>query len=159
MARRNGISHRGDQMTMASTTRLASLDVLRGFDMLFIMGGEGLVSAVAAALGHPGFAASFGHGGQKGQLDATRPVYGKRQVHAHRAYEVLQRSLPRAESSKRRTARATSSSGRRGALRTSRRRRRASPPLSAPSRTASPRRRRTPRLLALSASRRADAPR
>lgn len=26
-------------MTMASTTRLASLDVLRGFDMLFIMGG------------------------------------------------------------------------------------------------------------------------
>ena len=48
-------------MTMASTTRLASLDVLRGFDMLFIMGGEGLVSAVAAALGHPGFAASFGH--------------------------------------------------------------------------------------------------
>ena len=37
-------------MTMASTTRLASLDVLRGFDMLFIMGGEGLVSAVAAAL-------------------------------------------------------------------------------------------------------------
>ena len=26
-------------MTMASTTRLASLDALRGFDMLFIMGG------------------------------------------------------------------------------------------------------------------------
>ena len=48
-------------MTIAPTTRLASLDVLRGFDMLFIMGGEGLVSAVAAALGHPGFEASFGH--------------------------------------------------------------------------------------------------
>ena len=37
-------------MTMASMTRLASLDALRGFDMLFIMGGEGLVYAVAAAL-------------------------------------------------------------------------------------------------------------
>lgn len=49
-------------MTMASpTTRLASLDALRGFDMLFIMGGQGLVYAVAAALGHPGFEASFGH--------------------------------------------------------------------------------------------------
>lgn len=41
--------------------RLASLDALRGFDMLFIMGGEGLVYAVAAALGRPGFEASFGH--------------------------------------------------------------------------------------------------
>ena len=44
-----------------NTTRLASLDALRGFDMLFIMGGEGLVYAVAAALGHPDFKASFGH--------------------------------------------------------------------------------------------------
>ena len=50
MARRNGRSHRGGQVTIAPTTRLASLDVLRGFDMLFIMGGEGLVYAVAAAL-------------------------------------------------------------------------------------------------------------
>ena len=41
--------------------RLASLDALRGFDMLFIMGGEGLVYAVAKALGHPEFKASFGH--------------------------------------------------------------------------------------------------
>ena len=41
--------------------RLASLDALRGFDMLFIMGGEGLVCAVAAALGFPDFKASFGH--------------------------------------------------------------------------------------------------
>ena len=48
-------------MTMASTTRLASLDALRGFDMFFIMGGQGLVYAVAAALGHPEFEASFGH--------------------------------------------------------------------------------------------------
>ena len=44
-----------------NTTRLASLDALRGFDMLFIMGGEGLVCAVATALGHPEFKASFGH--------------------------------------------------------------------------------------------------
>ena len=44
-----------------NTTRLASLDALRGFDMLFIMGGEGLVCAIAAALGHPDFKASFGH--------------------------------------------------------------------------------------------------
>ena len=41
--------------------RLASLDALRGFDMLFIMGGEGLVYAVAKALGHPEFKSSFGH--------------------------------------------------------------------------------------------------
>lgn len=41
--------------------RLESLDALRGFDMLFIMGGEGLVYAVAKALGHPEFKASFGH--------------------------------------------------------------------------------------------------
>jgi predicted acyltransferase len=41
--------------------RLASLDALRGFDMLFIMGGEELVYAVAAALGHPDFKACFGH--------------------------------------------------------------------------------------------------
>ena len=44
-----------------NTTRLASLDALRGFDMFFIMGGEGLVCAIAAALGHPDFKASFGH--------------------------------------------------------------------------------------------------
>lgn len=41
--------------------RLASLDALRGFDMLFIMGGEELVYAVAAALGFPDFNAVFGH--------------------------------------------------------------------------------------------------
>ncbi len=41
--------------------RLASLDALRGFDMLFIMGGEQLVYAVAAALGRPDFKSCFGH--------------------------------------------------------------------------------------------------
>ena len=41
--------------------RLASLDALRGFDMFWIMGGQGLVYAIATALGHPGFKAHFGH--------------------------------------------------------------------------------------------------
>ena len=48
-------------MQSTNTTRLASLDALRGFDMLFIMGGYGLVCAIAAALGHSEFKASFGH--------------------------------------------------------------------------------------------------
>jgi len=46
---------------MEAKDRLSSLDALRGFDMLFIMGGEALVQAVAAAFGHPDFKASFGH--------------------------------------------------------------------------------------------------
>ena len=50
-----------EQADMGKVARLASLDALRGFDMLFIMGGEGLVCAVAAALGYPEFKASFGH--------------------------------------------------------------------------------------------------
>lgn len=41
--------------------RLTSLDAVRGFDMLFIMGGEWLVAAMAAALGYHEFEASFGH--------------------------------------------------------------------------------------------------
>ncbi|MCQ2388183.1 MAG: DUF5009 domain-containing protein [Kiritimatiellae bacterium] len=41
--------------------RLASLDAVRGFDMLFIMGGEGLVCAVAALFGFPEFGKTFGH--------------------------------------------------------------------------------------------------
>ena len=48
-------------LTAGRHARLASLDALRGFDMLFIMGGEGLVCAIAAALGFPGFADAFGH--------------------------------------------------------------------------------------------------
>ena len=42
-------------------SRLASLDAARGFDMFFIMGGEGLVVSIAALLGFPEFHASFGH--------------------------------------------------------------------------------------------------
>ncbi len=52
--------HSVDQ-TVEKNTRLASLDALRGFDMFFIMGGEGLVYALAAAFGYPDFKAGFGH--------------------------------------------------------------------------------------------------
>lgn len=41
--------------------RLASLDAVRGFDMFFIMGGEGLVVALAALFGFPDFGKSFDH--------------------------------------------------------------------------------------------------
>lgn len=41
--------------------RLLSLDALRGYDMLFIMGGEGLVGAIAALFGYADFRQSFGH--------------------------------------------------------------------------------------------------
>ena len=41
--------------------RLASLDALRGFDMFWIMGGEGLACAVAALFGFTEFEESFGH--------------------------------------------------------------------------------------------------
>ena len=38
-----------------------SLDAFRGFDMLWIMGGEGLICAIAALLGIAGFGEAFGH--------------------------------------------------------------------------------------------------
>ena len=59
------------------STRLMSLDALRGFDMLFIMGGDGLVCAVAAALGYPNFKASFGHVGWHGLqfMDCIFPLF------------------------------------------------------------------------------------
>ena len=41
--------------------RLASLDAVRGFDMFFIMGGEGLVVALATLFGVAGFHETFGH--------------------------------------------------------------------------------------------------
>ncbi len=41
--------------------RLASLDAVRGFDMFFIMGGEGLVVALATLFGVQGFHETFGH--------------------------------------------------------------------------------------------------
>jgi len=41
--------------------RLASLDAVRGFDMFWIMGGEGLICAIASLMGCPDFGAKFGH--------------------------------------------------------------------------------------------------
>jgi len=43
------------------SARLASLDAVRGFDMFWIMGGEGLICAIAALVGFPEFHKSFGH--------------------------------------------------------------------------------------------------
>ena len=63
--------------TEPKKVRLASLDALRGFDMLFIMGGEGLLCAIAAALGFPGFAAAFGHAEWHGLhfMDIVFPLF------------------------------------------------------------------------------------
>ena len=57
--------------------RLASLDALRGFDMLFIMGGSGLVCAIAAAFGCDGFRESFGHAAWHGLhfMDIVFPLF------------------------------------------------------------------------------------
>ena len=41
--------------------RLMSLDALRGFDMLWIMGGEELICTIAALFGFAEFGKSFGH--------------------------------------------------------------------------------------------------
>lgn len=48
-------------LSRISMKRLASLDVFRGFDMFFIMGGETLICAIAAACGYPAFEHKFGH--------------------------------------------------------------------------------------------------
>ncbi len=57
--------------------RLTSLDALRGFDMMFIMGGEGLVCSIAAALGFADFKASFGHAAWHGLhfMDIVFPLF------------------------------------------------------------------------------------
>lgn len=61
----------------AKPARLASLDALRGFDMLFIMGGEGFLCAIASALGFPAFAAAFGHAEWHGLhfMDIVFPLF------------------------------------------------------------------------------------
>ena len=46
---------------MEKKDRLMSLDAFRGFDMFWIMGGEGLVCTIAALFGCPEFHKSFGH--------------------------------------------------------------------------------------------------
>ncbi len=57
--------------------RLASLDAFRGFDMFFIMGGEGLVCALAALFGLPEFHKSFGHVAWEGLqfMDTVFPTF------------------------------------------------------------------------------------
>ena len=57
--------------------RLASLDALRGFDMLFIMGGQGLVCAIAGALGFDGFESAFDHAAWHGLhfMDLVFPLF------------------------------------------------------------------------------------
>ena len=46
---------------MDKGNRLMSLDAFRGFDMFWIMGGEGLLYILAALCGFPDFRKSFGH--------------------------------------------------------------------------------------------------
>ena len=46
---------------MEKNSRLMSLDAFRGFDMFWIMGGEGLLCIIASILGFPNFGKSFGH--------------------------------------------------------------------------------------------------
>ena len=46
---------------MDKSSRLMSLDAFRGFDMFWIMGGEGLLCTIASILGFPDFGKDFGH--------------------------------------------------------------------------------------------------
>ena len=61
----------------AKPARLASLDALRGFDMLFIMGGEGLICSLAAAFGFTEFREAFGHAKWHGLhfMDIVFPLF------------------------------------------------------------------------------------
>lgn len=61
MGKRADVITGGNSVEKKSHARLMSLDALRGFDMLFIMGGEQLVYAIAALLGYPAFKHSFAH--------------------------------------------------------------------------------------------------
>lgn len=57
--------------------RLVSLDILRGFDMLFVVGGEELVVAVAALFGFSRFGVQFGHAEWHGLhfMDLVFPLF------------------------------------------------------------------------------------
>ena len=46
---------------VSANSRLLSLDAVRGFDMFFIMGGEGLLVSLATLFGHPGFRQTLDH--------------------------------------------------------------------------------------------------
>ena len=65
------------ESSSTKAVRLASLDALRGFDMLFIMGGDGLICALAAALGFPEFRRSFEHAAWHGLhfMDLVFPLF------------------------------------------------------------------------------------
>jgi predicted acyltransferase len=62
---------------MSKSARLNSLDALRGFDMFWIMGGEGLVCLVAALFGFPEFKEKFGHVAWEGLqfMDTIFPLF------------------------------------------------------------------------------------
>ena len=68
---------KADDGASPRTVRLASLDALRGFDMFFIMGGEGLLCAIAAAFGFTDFEAAFGHAEWHGLhfMDIVFPLF------------------------------------------------------------------------------------
>ena len=63
--------------TSAADVRLASLDAVRGFDMFFIMGGEGLLANLAALFGHPEFRHTLDHAAWDGFhfMDTVFPTF------------------------------------------------------------------------------------
>ena len=63
--------------TSAADARLASLDAVRGFDMSFIMGGEGLLANLAALIGHPEFRHTLDHAAWDGFhfMDTIFPTF------------------------------------------------------------------------------------
>ena len=62
---------------MDKGSRLMSLDAFRGFDMFWIMGGEGLLCIIASILGFPNFGKSFGHVSWEGLqfMDTVFPTF------------------------------------------------------------------------------------
>ena len=63
--------------TSAADARLASIDATRGFDMFFIMGGEGLLANLAALFGHPEFRHTLDHAAWDGFhfMDTIFPTF------------------------------------------------------------------------------------
>ena len=63
--------------TSAADARVASLDAVRGFDMFFIMGGEGLLANLAALFGHPEFRHTLDHAAWDGFhfMDTIFPTF------------------------------------------------------------------------------------
>ena len=63
--------------TSAANARLASIDAARGFDMFFIMGGEGLIVSLATLFGHPEFRQTLDHAAWDGFhfMDTVFPTF------------------------------------------------------------------------------------